>query len=89
LEVRAPWKAIKEDREAAGATLYHAAEALRIVGVLLHAVMPDKCGELLSRLGRPSEPADFASSTRWGILQAGSPVHSGAPLFPRFELEKE
>ena len=89
LEVRAPWRAIKTDRDAAGGTLYHAAEALRIVGVLLHAVMPEKCGELLSRLGRPSVPADFTKSARWGVLQAGSPVHSGEPLFPRFELEEE
>lgn len=89
LEQRAPWKAIKEDRDAAGGTLYHAAEALRIVGVLLHAVMPEKCGELLSRLGRPDNPADFTLSARWGILEAGSPVRSGEPLFPRFEMDEE
>ena len=31
--------------------LYHAAEALRFVGILLHPIMPEKCGELLARLG--------------------------------------
>jgi len=88
LEQRAPWKSIKEDREATGRTLYHAAEALRIVGVLLQPVMPEKCGELLSRLGRPAEPVDFVESARWGVLEEGSPVNSGEPLFPRFETEE-
>ncbi len=88
LEQRAPWKAIKEDRDSAGGTLYHAAEALRIVGVLLHPVMPEKCGELLGRLGRPQAPADFTQSARWGILEPGSPIRSGDPLFPRFETEE-
>ena len=87
LEQRAPWKSIKEDREATGRTLYHAAEALRIVGVLLQPVMPEKCGELLSRLGRPALPVDFAKSARWGLLEEGAEIHSGDPLFPRFEIE--
>jgi len=89
LELRAPWKSIKEDRDAAGGALYHAAEALRIVGLLLHPVMPDKCGDLLSRLGRPSDPHDFAESARWGLLRAGAPVRQGEALFPRFEKEED
>ena len=89
LEAKAPWKSIKAEggREATACTLYHAAEALRIVGVLLHPVMPERCGELLDRLGGCGEPRDFEADLAWGGLAAGAPVRSGEPLFPRFEIE--
>ena len=89
LEVTAPWKTIKEEggRERAGSCLYHAAEALRIVGVLLHPVMPDKCGGLLTRLGRPDTPGAIEDELVWGTLRPGDVVSSGEPLFPRFETE--
>lgn len=87
LEEKAPWKRIKEEggRETTAVTLYHAAEALRIVGTLLHPVMPERCGELLRRLGAAVEPTSFGESLVWGGLAAGAPVISGAPLFPRFD----
>jgi methionyl-tRNA synthetase len=87
LEAQAPWKRIKTEggREATAVTLYHAAEALRIVGTLLHPVMPERCGELLRRLGAAQQPAPFAESLAWGGLAVGAPVISGTPLFPRFD----
>ena len=87
LEAKAPWKAIKAEggRDAAAVALYHAAEALRFVGVMLHPVMPDKCGQLLARLGCNPEPADFTSELVWGRLAPGAAISSGEPLFPRFE----
>ncbi len=91
LEERAPWKAIKEDggRESVAVCLYHAAEALRFIGVLLHPVMPGKCGTLLERLGQAAEPGEIEVLLEWGILEPGTRVSSGEPLFPRFELEGE
>ena len=86
LEQRAPWKVIKEDQEAAGSSLAWAAEALRLVGLLLHPVMPERCSELLNRLGA-GEPNSFAEEAVWGKLEAGVSIHSGTPLFPRFDLE--
>jgi len=88
LEVKAPWKAIKAEggREGTAVCLYHAAEALRFVGVLLHPIMPEKCAELLSRLGQDAEPKDADSALAWGSLEAGAPIRSGDPLFPRVEL---
>ena len=87
LEEKAPWKTVKQPggREATAVTLYHAAEALRIVGTLLHPVMPERCGELLRRLGAAPEPAPFAESLAWGGLTPGAPVCTGEPLFPRFD----
>jgi methionyl-tRNA synthetase len=89
LENSAPWKTIKEEggRERAGGCLYHAAEAMRIVGVLLHPVMPDKCGGLLARLGRPESPGAIEDELKWGTLEAGATITSGEPLFPRFDRD--
>ncbi|MBN2170884.1 MAG: methionine--tRNA ligase [Candidatus Krumholzibacteriota bacterium] len=91
LEARSPWKAIKEEggRELAGTCLYHAAEALRFVGVLLHPVMPDKCADLLRRLGQDPAPTGFADLLEWGRLEPGAPISAGEPLFPRYELETD
>jgi methionyl-tRNA synthetase len=87
LEGKAPWKSIKTEggREVAGSALFHAAEALRWVGVLLHPVMPDKCDGLLKRLGQSPGPKDLDLLLKWPLLSEGDPIHSGEPLFPRFD----
>ena len=91
LEEKAPWKALKSEngRADAGCALYHAAEALRLVGALLHPVMPERCSELLDRLGAGAEPPNYETGLDWGALRAGMAIRSGDPLFPRFELEED
>ncbi len=82
---RAPWKQAKEDLPAAGETLYAALETLRIAGILLSPVMPQKAAELLKRVGWEKAVA-YEDTLNWGGLEPGSPVVSGDPLFPRIEL---
>ena len=80
-----PWKALKEgDRESAAESLYSALEVLRITGILLLPVMPDKMSDLLKRLGWSKEPS-FADAAAWGLLEAGTAIERGEPLFPRIE----
>jgi methionyl-tRNA synthetase len=52
MEESAPWKLVKEDKEAAGRVLYTAGEALRISAVLLSPVMPNRTEILLEALVR-------------------------------------
>ena len=62
--------------------LYHAAEALRLMTILLHPVLPTKMAELWHCLGwRP--PTSMKDGLFWGGLQPGTPVTPGPPLFPR------
>jgi methionyl-tRNA synthetase len=82
LERTAPWRAVKTDPAQAATILYHAAEALRLLSVLLHPVLPERTEELWRRLGwTPSE--HLGDAICWGGLRAGAEVVTGPPLFPR------
>ena len=83
LERTAPWKLSKTEQPARVATiLYHAAEAVRLMLVLLHPVMPTKMAEAWRCLGW-HPPASMDVELSWGRLVPGSPVKPGPPLFPR------
>jgi methionyl-tRNA synthetase len=84
LERTAPWQRAKEKDEArVGAILYTAAEALRVVCVLLSPVMPGKMDEALIRLGCRREEGE--EKLDWGGLHPGEEIHQGPALFPRIE----
>jgi methionyl-tRNA synthetase len=82
LERTAPWREAKTDPARAATILYHAAEALRLLSVLLHPVLPERTAELWRRLGW-TPPAHLGDGLSWGELQPGMEVVSGPPLFPR------
>ena len=88
LERTAPWKQAKAGQAERVATiLYYATEALRVTGILLQPVLPERMAELWRRLGwRP--PASLRDGLGWGRLQVGTRVVAGPPLFPR-EREPE
>ncbi len=86
LERTQPWKLAGEGkREALGTVLYTAAETLRVVSGMLYPVMPGKMGALRETFGLPQVPV-LDDLQRWGVLQAGSPVRSAPPLFPRLKM---
>ena len=85
LETASPWKRARAGESAAvAASLYCAAEAVRIAALLLTPVLPERSAEALRRLGCPAD-ASQAGGLAWGGLAPGSPVSSGDPLFPRLE----
>ena len=77
MEENAPWKLVKNDKNAAGRILYTAGEALRIGSVLLSPVMPNRTEILLEALNAKGENLD------WGGLKSGSELKDHNPLFPR------
>ena len=82
LEQTKPWHQIKTDKDLAGSSLYHAAEALRIAAQLLHPVMPSRMELVRSMIGAGDVPlADFT----WGGLRPGVPLGEGEAPFPRLE----
>ena len=82
LEQNQPWHKVKTDKDLAGRTLYHAAEALRIAAQLLHPVMPSRMEMVRSMIGAGDVPlADFT----WGGLRPGVPLGEGEAPFPRLE----
>ena len=81
-----PWKLAK-DEAAAGQldqVLYGLAEGLRVVGVLLLAILPEKADRLLVALGTDDRSI---ASARFGAVGGGSTLGELAQLFPRVERE--
>lgn len=85
---RAPWKQVKEDLEGAGETLYTCLEVLRVTGILLHPVMPEKCTSILKTIGWDKIP-NFADAKSTKALPPGSTVKKAEPLFPRVEWKRD
>ena len=79
LERTAPWKLVKTDKPHAEFVLYNCLEVLRICGILLSPVMPQKMHQLLSALG---ETADF-KNIEWGRLPLGKSLGHTKALFPK------
>ena len=88
IDSQAPWKLIKAgETEQAKESLYVALEVLRIAGILLHPVMPEKTQELLNRVGYKGQ-INFEDAGKFQVLSKDSEVIKGDPLFPRAELEE-
>jgi len=88
----APWKLARQQDETSqaelSATLYTAAEALRIVTALLHPVMPELTPKIWSQLGMPHAlDALRLESLAWGGLAAGQKIGEVAAVFPRLEAK--
>ncbi len=83
LERTTPWVQAKQGQTGRVDTiLYTAAETLRLASLLLQPVMPECIPEVWRRLGwRP--PETLSAGLSWGLLEPGSIVIAGAPLFPR------
>ncbi len=86
---REPWKVAGEAdrRTELGGILYAAAEALRILAVLISPVMPAAAGRLWSQLGieEPLSSQRLPEAAEWGRLRPGITTSRGEPLFPRLE----
>jgi methionyl-tRNA synthetase len=79
---------VKEDMTGAAETLGACLEVLRVVGILLSPVMPEKCAAILSTIGWGKSPA-FADAKNALALSVGTPVKKAEPLFPRVEWKKD
>ncbi len=82
---RAPWVLAKDPANDAllDRTLYHAADALRIIAALVDPVMPD-AAERIRRMLNINAPEPW-SSLAAGTLAAGTQLNPVEALFPRIE----
>ena len=88
-----PWALAKSAdaraRRQLEATLYNAAEALRVVAVLTAPVIPDGAQRVWSILGQDgSVSAQRWDQLCWGKLQPGTPVEREAAVYPRLDVDK-
>ena len=77
---------VPEQRQELEELLYAICEAIRITTHLLWPVMPERCAEVLGRLGCEAElETPLAAVCEWGRLAVGTPIEKGPALFPRLQ----
>ncbi|MGA2589929.1 MAG: methionine--tRNA ligase [Bryobacteraceae bacterium] len=90
---QAPWKLYKSPNPEApallDATLYTAAEALRIATVLLAPLLPESTTKIWKQLGM-TEPLESVrlDTLAWGQLPPGQTIGEVAPVFPRIDMKE-
>jgi methionyl-tRNA synthetase len=85
---REPWSLAKrpDQRDTLDATLYHSADALRVVAALIDPVMPEAAERIRQMLGVTQENW---IALKAGTLRPGTRLGAVAPLFPRIEKSIE
>jgi methionyl-tRNA synthetase len=85
-----PWALAKDESKKArlAAVLRNLCESIRLISIYIEPFMPDTAVEIRRRLGI-SEKAAWQDTKAFRALPQGFKVASGAPLFPRLDLEKE
>jgi methionyl-tRNA synthetase len=92
IEVTAPWKLAKQQEEThrLDSVLYHLAEAIRIVAILISPVVPRAAHGIFDQLNwkielSGKEERFRLEDVKWGGLPDGHVVGKPVPLFPRIE----
>ncbi len=86
VEENAPWKLAKDQTQAErlDAVLYHLAESVRLISVLIQPVMPDISSRIRVQLGL-GDDLPTIDELAWGKLPATIQIQKPTPLFPKHE----
>jgi methionyl-tRNA synthetase len=89
----APWKIAKdpEQTKRLHAVLYHLAESLRIIAILISPVLSEAAHGIFDQLNWKMELSGkeerfSLADAEWGRLPDGHVVGKPVPLFPRIEI---
>ena len=92
VEISAPWNLAKDKQqeELLDAVLYHLAESLRIIAILISPVLPKAAHGIFDQLNWKMELSGKEerfrlADAKWGGLPDGHVVGKPVPLFPRIE----
>ena len=69
--------------------MYHLAENLRIIAVLLQSFMPETSEKMFKQLGIKNELKSWNSVQKYGKIESGKVIEKGEPLFMRLDIEEE
>jgi methionyl-tRNA synthetase len=92
IDETAPWTLAKDESKRAvlGSVMYHLAESLRIASVLLQPFLTLTPAKIWVQLGiAAGELTAWESTHRFGLMQPGTRLVKGDPLFPRLDTEAE
>ncbi|SFF03257.1 methionine--tRNA ligase [Alteribacillus iranensis] len=87
-----PWILAKEkgQEEQLGAIMYHLAESLRYISIMIQPFMTETPQKIWEQLGIPEDLTRWDTMEAFGQLREGTKViKKGKPIFPRLEVEDE
>ncbi len=87
----APWELAKDPAKAVRlqTVFYYLAETLRLVALVLQPIMPGTSEKMRQGLGFQEVQNDLQTFGRWGLIEPGSEITLGSPLFPRQDRKKQ
>jgi len=91
LSEQQPWKRPEErlGKESVANTLYAAAEALRMIAVLAHPVIPEATQKIWERLGQSEKLVDVRiDQLQWGGLKPRTKIGKPEAVFPRVDKKE-
>lgn len=88
--VNEPWTLAKDPEQLPRlhTVLYHLAECLRLLALVLRPVMPQTCRRMVMALGleeRDPRVCDLTRGGQWGLIGSGTQLLPTPALFPRME----
>lgn len=85
IDAEKPWSLAKnpDDAQRLDAVLYHLADSLRIIAILISPVLPAAAQGIFEQLNCQGEFR--LEDAKWGGLPDGHQLGKGTPLFPRIE----
>lgn len=85
-----PWSLAKQDNqhERLDTVLYTFVECIRIMAVLTAPFMPGLPSRICALLGLDRGRICWEEADHWGILEPGTQVQKGEPLFPRIDISQ-
>ncbi|ACT00929.1 methionine--tRNA ligase [Paenibacillus sp. JDR-2] len=92
IDETSPWALAKDEAKKGelASVMYHLAESLRIISILLQPYLTHAPRELWRQLGlEEGELTAWESTKRFGQLPGGTRVSKGAPVFPRLDAAEE
>ncbi|WP_240377900.1 methionine--tRNA ligase [Bacillus piscicola] len=87
-----PWMLAKDEqgKEQLGTVMYHLAESLRFVSIMIQPFMTEAPDKMWEQLGVPDSLKEWETMRSFGQLPAGTEmIKKGKPIFPRLEVDTE
>lgn len=93
IDETSPWALAKDEmkKERLGTVLYHLAESIRIISILIQPFLTKTPEKIWAQLGLYGQVdlLSWEAAGKWGLLPAGAKVHKGEAIFPRLDVEAE
>ena len=83
-----PWNLAKDpaSRDRLNTVLYTFTECIRILGIFCAPFMPGVPEKIKPLLNNQDLFSDWDQADQWGVLQPGTHVQKGEPIFPRIDV---